>query len=74
MRKPASASAPSPTALGLLEFASLEQWLDITRPTLIKMSREPDFPKAIRIGHRKYVHEVALRRWIDERFGVGESV
>jgi predicted DNA-binding transcriptional regulator AlpA len=41
--------------------------LAVTRPTLNKMAKDPDFPKRFKLGHVFYVRLADLKKWVDAR-------
>ena len=58
---------PCPANLGLIEYRSLCDMLAVTRLTLNKMAKDPDFPKRFKFGHVFYVRLADLKKWVDAR-------
>jgi predicted DNA-binding transcriptional regulator AlpA len=66
----ATADKPCPASLGLIEYGSLTDLLNITRPTLDKKAKDPkeNFPKRVMLGKRYYIRLCDLKRWLDEKY------
>ena len=58
---------PSPEMLGLIEYRTLTDLLNVTRPTLDRLSKTPGFPRRIRLGRLHYVKLAGIREWVDAR-------
>jgi predicted DNA-binding transcriptional regulator AlpA len=66
------ASAARPPILAennMLAMSQVETLLGVSRPTLIRLSKQPGFPRLVRVGAEKWVHGPSLDRWVKGYLG-----